>query len=64
MPNILSSLLATLPGEVTETRSPGPDVVARRRRIKKDFDLPMKGESGEFVRRLVSTHDDVIGRDL
>jgi tRNA(His) 5'-end guanylyltransferase len=32
----------------------GAEVVARRRKIKMDFDLPMKGEYGAFVRRLVS----------
>jgi tRNA(His) guanylyltransferase len=31
----------------------GAEVVARRRRIKHDFDLPMKQEYGEFVKRLV-----------
>lgn len=31
----------------------GAEVMARRRRIKKDSDLPMKAEYGEFVRALV-----------
>lgn len=31
----------------------GIDVVARRRRIKRDFDLPMKDAYGEFVRALL-----------
>ncbi|HEV7280962.1 MAG TPA: tRNA(His) guanylyltransferase Thg1 family protein [Pirellulaceae bacterium] len=31
----------------------GAESVARRRRIRKDLDLPMKGEYGEFVRGLV-----------
>lgn len=30
------------------------EVIARRRRIRSDFDLPMKDEYGEFVRSLVS----------
>ena len=33
----------------------GEQVVARRRRIKRDFDLPMK-EYGEFVRSILSQH--------
>jgi tRNA(His) 5'-end guanylyltransferase len=32
----------------------GAEAVARRRRIRKDFDLPMKREYGEFVRGLVA----------
>ena len=32
----------------------GEVVVARRRRIKRDFDLPMKDECGEFVRSILS----------
>jgi tRNA(His) guanylyltransferase len=32
----------------------GEEVMARRRRIRKDFELPMKGEYGEFVRYFVS----------
>jgi tRNA(His) guanylyltransferase len=32
----------------------GEDVVARRRRIRSDFELPMRGEYGDFVRSLVS----------
>lgn len=31
----------------------GTEVVARRRRLKKDFDLPMKGDYGDFVRALL-----------
>lgn len=31
----------------------GEDVVARRRQIKRDFELPMKEKYGEFVRRFV-----------
>nr|WP_291167714.1 tRNA(His) guanylyltransferase Thg1 family protein [Gimesia sp.] len=31
----------------------GEDVVAQRRRIKKDYDLPMKDEYSEFVKRLL-----------
>ncbi|QDU29008.1 tRNAHis guanylyltransferase [Anatilimnocola aggregata] len=38
----------------------GTEVVARRRRIKSDFDLPMKGEYGEFVRRLVVVKGDEV----
>ena len=30
------------------------DVMARRRRICTDFDLPMKNEYGQFVRSLIS----------
>ena len=42
-----------------QSRNPvtGAEVVARRRRIKKDFDLPMKGEYGEFVRELMETNN-------
>lgn len=32
----------------------GEPVTASRRRIKRDFDLPMKGEYGEFVRSIVA----------
>lgn len=31
----------------------GADVVVRRRRIKKDFDLPMKDEYGKFLQALI-----------
>lgn len=42
----------------------GADVVARRRRIKTDFDLPMKSEYGEFVRGLVGTDVNSTGQLL
>jgi tRNA(His) 5'-end guanylyltransferase len=32
----------------------GADVVARRRRLKTDFDLPLKSGYAEFVRRLLN----------
>ncbi len=32
----------------------GEEIMARRRRIRKDFELPMKGEYGEFVRSFLS----------
>jgi len=35
----------------------GEEVVAVRRRIKRDFDLPMKEEYGEFVRAIVISTD-------
>jgi hypothetical protein len=35
----------------------GAEVTARRRRIKKEFDLPMKDEYGKFVRMLVEYGD-------
>lgn len=34
-------------------RSTGEEVMARRRRIKRDFDLPMKDEYGEFIHGLL-----------
>lgn len=36
-------------------RLTGAQVVARRRRLRRDFDLPMKSEHGDFVRSLVET---------
>lgn len=33
--------------------STGEEVVARRRRIKREFDLPMKDEYGDFIQRLL-----------
>lgn len=39
----------------TTNRKTGEDVKVQRRRIKKDFDLPMKSEYGDFVRRLIAS---------
>ena len=38
----------------------GADVVARRRRIKKDFNLPMKDKYGDFIQALLNANSESV----